>query len=163
MSELVRSSKRSVPSFNMHRLGGFVWTNRCEGIEDVPSIPSKQEEERKAGAAEWSGSSWHLPSGLPGHGRSTCQEPLILNTELDLTDKRSRCCRPMASLAGERRVTSFLRRPRQQRLQTRKRVMQNSSGSFETAPMRNYCRPPAFEAKGLKRCRFCWHFDISYK
>lgn len=60
---------------------------------------------------EWSSSPWHVPSGVSGHWWSTCQEPLILNSESGLTDKLSRCCRPMASLAGRRRVTSFLRRP----------------------------------------------------
>lgn len=105
----------------------------------------------------------HLPSGLPGHWWSACQEPLILNTELDLTDKLSRCCRPMASLAGERRVTSFLRRPRQQRVERRKTRMAKSSGSFQTSLVRNHCRPPALEAKGLTCCWFCCHSDISYK
>lgn len=56
-----------------------------------------------------------LVSSTSTHWWSTCQEPLILNTESDLTDKLSRCCRPMASLAGRRCVTSFLRRPLRER------------------------------------------------
>lgn len=47
-----------------------------------------------------------LVSPTPTHWWSTCQEPLILNTESDLTDKLSRCCRPMASLAARQCVTS---------------------------------------------------------
>lgn len=66
--------------------------------------------------AEWSGSPWRGPSGLPVHGCSSCQEPLILNPELDLTDELSRCRRPMAWLAGKRRVTSFPRTPQQRAL-----------------------------------------------
>lgn len=38
---------------------------------------------------EWSGSPWRGPSGLPVHWCSSCQEPLVLNPELDLTDELS--------------------------------------------------------------------------
>lgn len=37
------------------------------------------EEEWNVGLAEWSGSPWHVPSGVSVHWWSTCQEPLILN------------------------------------------------------------------------------------
>ncbi len=66
----------------------------------------KEEWNVKCEFAEWSCSLWHIPSGLAVDWWNACQEPLTLNTELDLTDKISCCCWPLVLLTGSQYMIS---------------------------------------------------------
>lgn len=57
--------------------------------------------------AEWPCSLLHIPSGLSVDWWNACQEPLTLNTELDLTDKIPGCCLPLVLLTGIQYMTSY--------------------------------------------------------